>query len=260
MALNQATPVAVVTATPVAVGSAPLPPTNLKPSTGTESWGIGLCDCFGGKDTCSCNGCIQNCCCGMCVYSSAVALGLHDRSLFGLSDLDEQMRCLAVCGGLCCEVVPCQCLAIRAIGKPRGRCQSHARPVSLTPHLRPPALFLSQSASRQPRSTGSRRISCAPRASLAGAAAVQTDRFRTRSWRARSSSTAVRRWSASEMWRTHDEGVPRVALSAVKQHWRLSAPCGVVRATGDEGSWDRSRPRAHCSTVMRVKVIIHTQL
>jgi hypothetical protein len=113
----------VVTAVPVGqpavatavTASISKPRVTFDPSTGTESWSVGLFDCCGGKDCCSCNGCLQNVCCGMCVYSSAVALGLGDRDLFGLGDLDEQLRCLAVCGGLCCEVIPCQCLAIRAL-------------------------------------------------------------------------------------------------------------------------------------------------
>ena len=86
----------------------------LEPSTGTNQWSTGMFQCFSGKDCCSPNGCIQNCFCGLCVYSSAIALSGVDPIA---SRLDEQARCLGVCVGICCEVVPCQGLMVRVIAR-----------------------------------------------------------------------------------------------------------------------------------------------
>ena len=116
------TSVAVATpvATPVAIATPYAPRQNDQPfssSTGEGKWRMplcGLCSCKASKVCEGPNGCIQECCCKICVYSSAIAKSGVDP--FKMSK-DEDMRCIIFGFGMCCEVVPCQTLIVRATAR-----------------------------------------------------------------------------------------------------------------------------------------------
>jgi len=82
-----------------------LPSKDIQP--GHKEWDVGIWGCLSMQESgCCC--CLNHCCCGYCVFASAMSKSGIAQEFLGLQRDQECLANLAVFGGLCCELFPCQ--------------------------------------------------------------------------------------------------------------------------------------------------------